>query len=106
MTKDAEAELHGASRAETGMSGRPDAGGISRRAWLGGAAMVVGVGACLASTAASAKTAQADAKYQDSPKGQSKCGTCAQFQPPDACKLVDGKISENGWCQLYTPKAG
>ena len=68
--------------------------------------MIAGLGAsCLVSTSASAKTSQAVAKYQDKPQGQSKCGTCAQFEAPSGCKLVDGTISENGWCQLYTPKA-
>ena len=78
--------------------------GISRRGVLGGAAVAVGVGAGLVSTCAYAKTSQADAKYQDKPSGSSKCGTCAQFEAPSGCKLVDGNISENGWCMLYTPK--
>lgn len=87
----------------TEVEGKRDA--LSRRTVLGGAAMV-GVGAvCLMSTGAAAKTSQSDAKYQDKPQGSSKCGSCSQFVSPDSCKLVDGKISENGWCQLYTPKA-
>lgn len=81
--------------------------GITRRTWLGRAAFVVGAGATgLISTSALAKTPQAAAKYQDSPKDGKMCGGCAQFVAPDSCKLVDGKISANGWCQLYTPKAG
>ena len=78
--------------------------GISRRKVLGGAAIAVGVGAGLVSTSAQAKTSQSDAKYQDKPSGASKCGTCMQFQAPNACQLVEGNINENGWCILYTPK--
>ena len=81
--------------------------GLTRRAWLGGAAIIAGVGASiLTAGSAAAKTDQAAAKYQDQPKGQAKCGSCSQFEAPNGCKLVDGSISENGWCMLYTPKAG
>ena len=79
--------------------------GISRRKVLGGAAVAVGVGAGLMSTAASAKTAQKDAQYQTSPKNNQMCSACMQFQAPNACKLVEGNISPNGWCILFTPKA-
>lgn len=82
-----------------------DMDGISRRAWLGGAAMVVGVGAtCMMATSAAAKTSQKDAKYQDKPQGSDKCSGCTQFQAPDACQVVDGKISPEGWCQLFAKK--
>lgn len=99
MTKARDPEIQGKTGA--------DMNGISRRACLGGAALIVGAGAtCMMSTSAAAKTSQADAKYQEKPQGDNKCSGCAQFQPPDACKVVDGKISPEGWCQLYTPKAG
>lgn len=91
---------------ETGqLAGRTDT--VSRRAWLGGAAMIAGFGAtCLMAASASAKTPQVTAKYQDKPQGSAKCSGCSQFEAPESCKLVDGKISPEGWCQLYTPKAG
>lgn len=82
-----------------------DADGISRRTMLGGAAVAMGVGAAfIVPTTASAKTAQKDAKYQDKPNGEAKCSTCMLFSPPDACQAVDGKISPEGWCQLYAKK--
>ena len=87
------------------MADQADRNGISRRKVLGGAAVAVGLGAGLVSTAAYAGMSQTDAKYQDKPSGSSKCGTCMQFEAPSKCKLVDGTISENGWCMLYTPKA-
>lgn len=45
-------------------------------------------------------------KYQakPGPKGQ-KCSGCALFIAPAACKLVKGKISPNGYCIAYAPKA-
>ncbi|MFC7053838.1 high potential iron sulfur protein [Hansschlegelia quercus] len=82
--------------------------GVSRRALVAGfAAASVGV-ACLAMSRparAQTKMSQADAKYQDSPKGSEKCAGCGLFAAPDACNAVDGKISPEGWCQLYSPKA-
>jgi hypothetical protein len=38
------------------------------------------------------------------PKGQ-KCSGCALFKPPSSCGLVKGKISPNGYCIAYSPKA-
>ena len=82
-------------------------GGISRRACLGGAALVLGGGAAvLASSAAWAKTDQKSASYQDKPKDGKKCSGCAQFQAPKACTVVEGDISPEGWCQFYVAKSG
>jgi len=49
---------------------------------------------------------KAQFKYQlkPGPKGQ-KCGTCTLFKPPAACGVVKGKISPNGYCIAYSPKA-
>ncbi len=79
---------------------------ISRRRFLGAAALASG-GALLAATPALAgsKFSQAMAKYQPTPKGASRCDGCTQFQAPDACKVVDGKISPSGWCLLYAKKS-
>jgi hypothetical protein len=41
------------------------------------------------------------AQYQDSPKDGHKCSECSFFEPPKACKAVDGDISPDGWCQLW-----
>jgi hypothetical protein len=32
------------------------------------------------------------------------CEICANFQPPDACKLVAGKIDPNGYCTAFAAK--
>jgi hypothetical protein len=83
---------------------------ISRRRLLRGAgfafgaASLVGAGLSAAPAAAANKFPQAQAKYQTTPKGPQHCSNCTQFQPPASCQVVDGKISPNGWCLLYTHK--
>ena len=41
--------------------------------------------------------------YQDHPDGDKECAKCAQFQPPDACKMVEGPISPQGSCRIFVP---
>jgi len=74
---------------------------------LARAALALGAaaaGVAVTPAAAQQKVSQADAKYQDHPKGQQRCDTCANFQPPKVCKLVQSNISRNGWCQLWAAK--
>jgi hypothetical protein len=80
---------------------------LSRRVVLTGTALALGAAAAAAAAspaAAQAKLSQADAKYQSTPNGDQHCDGCANFQPPNACKFVQGDINPNGWCQLFTPK--
>jgi hypothetical protein len=55
------------------------------------------VGATL--SAAQAADNKKQFKYQDKPgpKG-AKCVGCRFFRKPNACTIVHGKISPNGWC--------
>jgi hypothetical protein len=78
---------------------------ISRRSFIGAAALTSGV-ALLGATPATAgsKFSQSMAKYQPAPKGSQRCDGCTQFQAPDACKVVEGKIAASGWCLLYAKK--
>jgi hypothetical protein len=81
---------------------------ISRRAALSGAALALGTAAiagAVSRAAAQQKISQPDAKYQGTPKGDQHCAGCVNFQPPSACKFVQGDISPSGWCQLFTPKS-
>jgi hypothetical protein len=55
---------------------------------------------------AAAKMSQASVAYQDSPKGDQQCSNCSLFQEPDACTLVDGKISPSAWCKFWVKKVG
>jgi hypothetical protein len=75
--------------------------------------LLAGLPAAVAVTTAAASAAADDSggtkkqyKYQlkPGPTGQ-KCGTCSLFKPPAKCQLVKGKISPNGYCIAYSPKA-
>jgi hypothetical protein len=48
------------------------------------------------------KLTQAAARYQDQPKGNENCASCPYFIIPNSCVLVEGEISPNGWCPIYT----
>lgn len=82
---------------------------LSRRRLLGGTlvatAIAVGADALAVLPAhAVAKTSQADAGYQASPKGNDHCEVCGQFEAPSTCKIVDGSVSPHGWCKLFAHK--
>jgi hypothetical protein len=87
-------------------SDRNDCPRISRRVALTGTALALGGAAATVISQATAqeKLSQADAKYQDTPKGDQRCDGCMLFQPPNACKLVQGDISLSGCCQLFVRK--
>jgi hypothetical protein len=84
---------------------------VSRRRFLrsaslaAGAGVLLGAGLAASSAAADTKFAQKVAQYQPTPKGASRCDNCSQFQGPSACKVVAGKVSPSGWCQLYAVKS-
>jgi hypothetical protein len=50
------------------------------------------------------KISQKAVAYQDHPQGDKRCDKCVQFQPPNACKMVDGIISPQGSCRIFMPK--
>jgi hypothetical protein len=79
----------------------------SRREILKDAGAVLAVATMLlaSSRRAIAKMTQRAALYQDKPKEGAKCATCENFLPPSSCKTVAGKISPNGWCQMYIKKS-
>jgi hypothetical protein len=65
-----------------------------------GAATAGGIG----SAAAASKVSASAAGYQDNPNGDKQCSKCAQFLPPSSCKRVDGTISPQGYCRLFSPR--
>ena len=87
-------------------NGRNDCQRISRRVLLTGTALALGTAAAAAVSQAMAqvKISQAVANYQNTPKGDQRCDRCINFQPPNACKFVQGDIRPSGWCQLFAPK--
>lgn len=80
---------------------------FSRRILLRGAVRAAGVAAILGPTgnlgAAQAKISQAAVAYQAQPNGDKRCENCAQFLPPNACKIIEGTISPQGWCRVFVP---
>ena len=83
---------------------------VSRRTLLHGVAGTAGAAMILGATPNSAsavvKLSQKVVAYQDHPNGDKRCGKCLQFQPPNACKIVDGGISPEGYCRFFVPVAG
>jgi hypothetical protein len=51
-----------------------------------------------------AKVTQSSVAYQDSPKDGNSCANCSLFEPPSACKTVDGTISPKAWCKIWAKK--
>lgn len=82
--------------------------GLSRRRMLKLAAFGTGVviaGSLASPGLAGSKVSKKVVNYQPTPKGKAKCSTCASFQPPSACKVVDGVVTPDAWCSIYAPKA-
>jgi len=50
---------------------------------------------------ASGKMTRAHAEYQDTPNGIYSCGLCTLFERPNACKVVEGEVSKDGWCKAF-----
>jgi hypothetical protein len=48
---------------------------------------------------ASDKMTPQQAQYQDTPNGIYSCGLCTLFELPNACKVVEGEVSRDGWCK-------
>jgi len=80
---------------------------LSRRSLLQSAAAAAGAETILGATpnpaAAAPKISQKAVAYQDHPDGDKRCDKCVQFQPPNACKVVDGTISPQGSCRIFMP---
>jgi hypothetical protein len=52
---------------------------------------------------ASDKMTRQQAQYQDTPNGIYSCGMCTLFEAPNACKVVEGEVSKDGWCKAFAP---
>jgi hypothetical protein len=50
---------------------------------------------------ASDKMTRQQAEYRDTPNGIYSCGMCTLFERPNACKVVEGEISPDGWCKAF-----
>jgi len=77
--------------------------GGSRRELIRAALTGVSVGLLsqISRVEASEKMTRRQAEYQDTPNGIYSCATCSLFEPPKSCKVVDGEVSEDGWCRAF-----
>ena len=78
---------------------------LTRRTLLQVGAGAVSILGLSARSAKAAKVSKAAVAYQDTPKGDQNCASCRLFTPPNACKQVEGDISPDGWCRIWS-KAG
>ena len=69
------------------------------RAFAGAISAALGLTASRAET--SEKMTWQQAQYQDTPNGIYSCGMCTLFERPNACKVVEGEISNDGWCKAF-----
>jgi hypothetical protein len=73
------------------------------RAFAGAIPAALGLCASRASALenASDKMTRQQAQYQDKPNGIYSCGMCTLFERPNACKVVEGEINNDGWCKAF-----
>jgi hypothetical protein len=80
---------------------------LPRRLLLQRGVGAIGAAALIAArtepVSATVKISKAAVAYQDHPQDDKRCGKCLQFQAPDNCKLVDGPVSPQGFCRIFTP---
>jgi len=85
--------------------------GSSRRTFIKTAGVAAAAATCGRAASATAqeykpqdqkKLTQAAARYQDHPKGNETCTGCPYFVLPKSCVVVEGEISPNGWCPIFT----
>jgi hypothetical protein len=88
------------------MSSKNDQSNEGRRSLLKGLAVLAGAAVLPVGKKAEAqqKVPQAAVQYQDKPKGEQRCDNCAQWEPPNSCKVVEGKIAPEGWCSIWVKK--
>ena len=86
---------------------------LSRRALLESGGLAIGVLIARGATSRAVadeeikeadKIKQTDAHYQRFPKGPQRCQICLQYVPPDQCKIVQGPIFPQGWCQFFAAR--
>ena len=69
-----------------------------QRGTIGAVGVLVGA---VSLAKAQPKISKVAVNYQDHPDGDKRCDKCIQFQPPGACKVVDGTISPQGSCRIF-----
>lgn len=80
---------------------------ISRRTVLIGG-LVAGAASLQATTGANAtaRVSQAAVHVQTASDATKNCGACKHFIGPSACRFVEGQVSSNDYCWIWTGKVG
>ena len=71
---------------------------------IAAAAVGAATAGSIGSSEAALKVSASVAGYQDNPNGDKQCSKCVHFLPPSSCKMVDGTISPQGYCRLFSPR--
>jgi hypothetical protein len=69
------------------------------RAALGGVCAALSLRSSSAQT--NEKMTRKQALYQDTPNGIFSCATCSLFERPKSCQVIEGEVSEDGWCKAF-----
>ena len=64
-------------------------------------ALAGAIPAGLLCASASEKMTRQQAEYQDRPNGIYSCSLCTLFVKPNGCQVVEGDVSEDGWCKAF-----
>jgi hypothetical protein len=64
-------------------------------------ALSAGLASRISRAKASERMTRQQAEYQDTPNGIYSCGMCTLFEKPNACKVVEGEVSKDGWCKAF-----
>jgi len=69
-----------------------------------GAVGALSLAASSAEAQVAKKAAQSAAGYQAASSDGKHCSACQHFQAPSSCRIVEGTISPNGSCKLFSKK--
>jgi hypothetical protein len=72
---------------------------------LAGLPLAVAATTAVAGAADDSGGTKAQFKYVAKSTSSKKCSGCSLFKAPNACSVVKGKISPNGYCIAYAAKA-
>lgn len=50
------------------------------------------------------KLTKIEVRYEHPAKGMDECKDCKYFLTPDRCRIVEGTIQPNGWCERFEEK--
>jgi hypothetical protein len=80
---------------------------ISRRTMLIGG-LVAGAASLQATTGANAtaRVSQSAVHVQIASNPAKNCGACKHFMEPSACRFVEGQVSSNDYCWIWSGKVG